>query len=200
MLACQQWFVLEVVTVHCTRRGGWKSIRALMRQVWWQNFWRNRLMISKQTYFLRLFNHFLFCCGRGCWPWRGLLFQPETVENLGAIPLFRRAPLERLCAMPMCHWREALKWKNELGVGRLAEAGEDGAGSTSIRLQAHSKRKSLRECRQCVKLSKFTLVQFASTSSKTDHRSHHRMKNWYESSGKHFCHTKSICSQRRPLN
>ena len=29
---------------------GWKFIRALMKQVWWQNFWKIRLMISKQTY------------------------------------------------------------------------------------------------------------------------------------------------------
>ena len=32
------------------RWGGWKFIRALMRRVWWQNFWKIRLMISKQTY------------------------------------------------------------------------------------------------------------------------------------------------------
>ena len=29
---------------------GWKLRRALMRQVWWQNFWKIRLMMSKQTY------------------------------------------------------------------------------------------------------------------------------------------------------
>ena len=50
-------------------------------------------------------------CGRGCWPWWGFVFQLEAVENLGTILLFRTAPIERLCAMPMCHWREALKWK-----------------------------------------------------------------------------------------
>ena len=32
-----------------------------------------------------------------------LFFQLEAVENLGAILLFRTAPIERLCAMPMCH-------------------------------------------------------------------------------------------------
>ena len=44
-------------------------------------------------------------CGWGCWPWRGLVFQLDTVENLGAILLFRTALIERLCAMPMCQWR-----------------------------------------------------------------------------------------------
>ena len=29
--------------------------------------------------------------------------QIEAAENLGAILLFRTAPIERLCAMPMCH-------------------------------------------------------------------------------------------------
>ena len=48
-------------------------------------------------------------CGRGCWRWWGLVFQLEAVENLGAILLFRTAPMERRCAMPMRHWREALK-------------------------------------------------------------------------------------------
>ena len=52
-------------------------------------------------------------CGRGCWPWRGLVFQLEAMEILGAILLFRTSPIERLCAMPMCHWRGALKW-NEM--------------------------------------------------------------------------------------
>ena len=54
-------------------------------------------------------------CGRGCWPWWGLVVQLETVENFGAILLFRTAPIERVCvcAMPMCHWREALKVKGE---------------------------------------------------------------------------------------
>ena len=53
-------------------------------------------------------------CGRGCWPWWGLDFRLEAVENLGAILLFRTAPIERLCAMPMCHWREASKRKHQL--------------------------------------------------------------------------------------
>ena len=41
--------------------------------------------------------------------WSGVLiltrpcFQPETVENHGAILLFCTAPIECLCAMPMCH-------------------------------------------------------------------------------------------------
>ena len=48
-------------------------------------------------------------CGRGCWPWWGLVVRLEAVENLGAILLFRTAPIERLCAMPMRHWREASK-------------------------------------------------------------------------------------------
>ena len=52
-------------------------------------------------------------CGRGCWPWWGLVFQLKAVENLGAILLFCTRPIERLCAMPMCHWREALKWKKK---------------------------------------------------------------------------------------
>ena len=30
---------------------------------------------------------------RGCWPWRGLVSQFETMENLGAILLFRTAPM-----------------------------------------------------------------------------------------------------------
>ena len=53
-------------------------------------------------------------CGRGCWPWWGLVFRLEAVENLGAILLFRIAPIERLCAMPMCHWREASKRKRNV--------------------------------------------------------------------------------------
>ena len=52
-------------------------------------------------------------CGRGCWPWWSLVFRLEAVENLGAILLFRTAPIQRLCAMPMCHWREASK-QNEV--------------------------------------------------------------------------------------
>ena len=60
-------------------------------------------------------------CGRGCWPWWGLVFRLEAVENLGAILLFRTAPIERLCAMPMCHWREASK-RNSILIGSLIHA------------------------------------------------------------------------------
>ena len=47
-----------------------------------------------------------------------------TIENLAANFLFRTAPIERLCAMPMCHWREALKWmyNNVLFTGERPES------------------------------------------------------------------------------
>lgn len=41
--------------------------------------------------------------------WRGIVCHHQTLKNIGIIDLFRTAPIQRVCAMSMRHWREALK-------------------------------------------------------------------------------------------
>ena len=79
-------------------------------------------------------------CGRGCWPWWGHVFQIQAVETFGAILLFRTAPVERLCTMPMCHWREALKL-SQVKSSQVKSAPTP-AGEPNVRAEAE-KRKNI---------------------------------------------------------